>query len=109
MSHLYCSNSGSSRPDHPPALSVRNRAPHLLAWQAAALKAEATEACRRLEAEKAALDTRVALLAPQFLGLEEGRSAVESIRREGNGGGLWPLLQQHRALSLSGTKKMHAL
>lgn len=74
------------RIDCPPVLTVRVRLSHTPPpiLQAVALKAEVTEARRRLEAEKTALDTRTALLAPQFLGLEEARAAVESARREGN-------------------------
>lgn len=52
--------------------------------QAASVKAQATEACRRVDAEKSALETRAALLAPQFLSLEGGKADLENARREGD-------------------------
>lgn len=48
--------------------------------------AEATETRRRVEAEKYALDTKAALLAPQFQVLKEERAALEEARREGRKG-----------------------
>lgn len=45
--------------------------------------AEATESKRRLEAETSALGMRAALLAPQFVALEEGKTWLEEARRQG--------------------------
>lgn len=64
-------------------------------WQVEAKNVEATETFRRVQAEKHALDTRGALLAPQFRALEEGRAALEGDRREGETTRYFVFLQQH--------------
>ena len=51
--------------------------------QAAAMKAEAAGAIRRIEMDTSALDTRAELLAPKFQALEEGRTALDLARKEG--------------------------
>lgn len=54
-----------------------------LSSQAESARAEMAAYRSKLDAEKAALDTRTALLAPHFRALEEGRSLLESSRRQG--------------------------
>lgn len=51
--------------------------------QAEAARSEVAASRNRVEAERSALDSRAALLAPQFRALEEGRSLLEDARREG--------------------------